>query len=190
MVGIKISLISIEEIPKTWRGKMFLFFLVLAAISFTAMLLYPSLLTGIAFAVIFVVTMIDIFIGGKEPEVNQEQAKELLKDRLESIILYWEEDKESILKRDEEREKKLREKLFDIGKELKEVIKEDKKLFNQTFVDRLNDFGEDIINFSSQIARRVIVVNEDVERTKRINQKKIEEGDKLAERAKELIKKL
>jgi len=36
----------------------------------------------------------------------------------------------------------------------------------------------------------VTVVNEDVERTKRINQKKIEEGDKLAERAKELIKKL
>ena len=64
---------------------MFLFLLILAAISFSVMLLYPSLLTGIAFAVILVATMIDIFFGGKEPEINQERAKEILK-RKEAIF--------------------------------------------------------------------------------------------------------
>lgn len=113
-----------------------------------------------------------------------------LKSRLERFVSYWEEDKESILERDEEREKKLRGKLFWIGNELKEEIKEDEKLLSLTIEEGVKDIGDNIINFSNQIARRVIVAKENVERTKRINQKKIEEGDKLAERAKELIKKL
>ena len=117
-------------------------------------------------------------------------ATDRLKSRLERFVSYWEEDKESILERDEEREKKLRGKLFWIGKELKEEIKEDEKLLSLTIEEGVKDIGDNIINFSNQIAHRVIVAKENVERTKRINQKVIEEGDKLAERAKELIEEL
>ena len=83
MVTIKI--ISIEEIPKTRRGKMFLFFLILAAISFTVMLLYPSLLTAITFMVIFIVTIIDIFIGGKEFD-KRKRVIEMLKEFISRLI--------------------------------------------------------------------------------------------------------
>nr|AAU83314.1 hypothetical protein GZ27E6_36 [uncultured archaeon GZfos27E6] len=117
-------------------------------------------------------------------------ATDRLKSRLERFVSCWEEDKESILERDEERGKKLRGKLFWIGNELKEEVKEDGKLVSLTISEGVNDIGDKIITFSHQIARRVIVVNEDVERTKRINQKKIEEGDKLIERVKEFIEKL
>ena len=189
MVGIKIAFLSIEEIPKTWRGKMFLFFLVLSVISFTIMLLRPSLLTGIAFAVIFVVTMIDIFIGGKEPEIDQERAKELLKSRLKSFMAYWEGDKESLLEGDKKRKKELRGKLFEIGNGLKKKVEEKEDLLPQPVVREAEDIANDIINLSNKITHGV-VANEDIERTKRINQKLIEEGDKIAERAKELIKKL
>ena len=117
-------------------------------------------------------------------------ATDRLKSRLERFVSCWEEDKGSILERDEEREKTLRGKLFWIGNELKEEVKEDGKLVSLTISEGVNDIGDKIITFSHQIARRVIVVNEDVERTKRINQKKIEEGDKLIERVKEFIEKL
>lgn len=95
MVTVKI--ISIEEIPKTRRGKMFLFFLVLAAISLTLMLLYPSLLTGIAFAVIFVATMMDMFIGGKELD-KRPRVIEMLKDFLNPLIKDLDSKKRAINK--------------------------------------------------------------------------------------------
>ncbi|RLG32396.1 hypothetical protein DRN97_07465 [Methanosarcinales archaeon] len=84
-------------------------------------------------------------------------AKNRLKRRLERFVSYWEEDEESILERDEEREKKkLRGKLFWIGNDLKEEVKEDKKLLSLTIEKGVNDIGDIIINFSNQIARRSI----------------------------------
>ncbi|MCK4731858.1 MAG: hypothetical protein KAT65_05295 [Methanophagales archaeon] len=83
MVTIKI--ISIEEIPKTRKGKMFLFFLILAAISFTVMLLSPSRLTAIAFVVIFTVTIINIFIGGKEFD-KRKRVIEMLREFISRLI--------------------------------------------------------------------------------------------------------
>ena len=64
---------------------MFLFFLILAAISFTVMLLYPSLLTAIAFVVIFTVTIIDIFIGGKEFD-KRKRVIEMLREFISRLI--------------------------------------------------------------------------------------------------------
>ncbi len=52
--------------------------------------------------------------------------------------------------------KKLRGKLFWIGNDLKEEVKEDKKLLSLTIEKGVNDIGDIIINFSNQIARRSI----------------------------------
>lgn len=59
----------------------------------------------------------------------------------------------------------------------------------QPVVRKAKDIANDIIILSNKITYEM-VVNEDIERTNRINQKLIEEGDKLAKRAKELIEKL
>ena len=113
---------------------------------------------------------------------EREPAKELLKSRLNKFITYWEEDKESILENDQKRKKELKEKLFEIGNELKTKVDENEKLLSQTIVDEARDIAKGIINLSNKIICNVM--------TKRIQKQEYEEGDELAERAKELIKKL
>ena len=83
MVTIKI--LPIEEIPKTRRGKMFLILLVLTVISLIVMLHHPSLLTGIAFAVILGVTLIDILIYGKELD-KRTRVIEMLREFISPLI--------------------------------------------------------------------------------------------------------
>ena len=119
---------------------------------------------------------------------EREPPKELLKTRLNNFITYWEEDKESILENDQKRKKELKKKLFKLGNELKKKVEEKEDLLSPLVLRKAEDIANDITNFSSKITSRVSVVNENVERTKRINQKLIEEGDKLIERAKEIIK--
>lgn len=113
---------------------------------------------------------------------EREPAKELLKSQLNKFITYWEEDKESILENDQKRKKELKEKLFEIGNELKTKVDENEKLLSQTIVDEARDIAKGIINLSNKIICNVM--------TKRIQKQEYEEGDELAERAKELIKKL
>ena len=111
-----------------------------------------------------------------------------LKSRLERFVSCWEEDKESILEeREKERKKKLREKLIWIGNELNEEAEVDKKLISLIIEEGVRDIGDGIINLSSKIAHEPIVVNEDKGETKQRHQKIVEKGDKLIERAKELI---
>jgi hypothetical protein len=115
-------------------------------------------------------------ISGSEEIKNAQpklEAKDKLRSRLEQFVLYW-EDGECILEGNEKREKELRKRLSNIGNELKEEVKENKKLLSPVIGDKVNEFGDDIINLSTKIAHRVIV----------------EEGDKLEEKAKELIEEL
>lgn len=131
-------------------------------------------------------------ISGSEENKNAQpklEAKDKLRSRLEQFVSYW-EDGECILEGNEKREKELRKKLSNIGNELKEEVKENKKLLSPVIGDKVNDFGDDIINLSTKIARRVIVVNENEDRRRRIKQKVVEEGDKLEEKAKKLIEEL
>jgi hypothetical protein len=113
---------------------------------------------------------------------EREPAKELLKSRLNKFITYWEEDKESILENDQKRKKELKKKLFEIGNELKTKVDKNEKLLSQTIVDEARDIAKGIINLSNKILCDVM--------TKRIQKQEYEEGNELAERAKELIKKL
>ncbi|MCK4736200.1 MAG: hypothetical protein KAT65_27355 [Methanophagales archaeon] len=113
-----------------------------------------------------------------------------LKSRLERFVSCWEEDKESVLEERIERKKKLREKLFLIGNELKEEAKEDKKLVSLIIEEGVRDIGDGIINLSSKIAHEAIVANEDKEKTRQRHQKIVVKGDNLIERAKELIEEL
>ena len=131
-------------------------------------------------------------ISGSEENKNAQpklEAKDKLRSRLEQFVLYW-EDGECILEGNEKREKELRKRLSNIGNELKEEVKENKKLLSPVIGDKVNEFGDDIINLSTKIAHRVIVINENEDRRRRIKQKVVEEGDKLEERAKELIEEL
>ena len=131
-------------------------------------------------------------ISGSEESKNAQpklEAKDKLRSRLEQFVSYW-EDGECILEGNEKREKELRKRLSNIGNELKEEVKENKKQLSPVIGDKVNDFGDDIINLSTKIARRVIVVNENEDRRRLIKQKVVEEGDKLEERAKELIEEL
>ncbi|MCK4731938.1 MAG: caspase family protein [Methanophagales archaeon] len=131
-------------------------------------------------------------ISGSEEIKNAQpklEAKDKLGSRLEQFVLYW-EDGECILEGNEKREKELRKRLSNIGNELKEEVKENKKLLSPVIGDKVNEFGDDIINLSTKIAHRVIVVNENEDRRRRIKQKVVEEGDKLEEKAKELIEEL
>jgi hypothetical protein len=118
---------------------------------------------------------------------EKEPPKELLKSRLNKFITYWEEDKESLLEGDKKRKKELKKKLFEIGNELKKKVDEKEDLLPQPVVRKVENIAKDIINFSNKITHGA-VANENVERTKRINQKLIEEGDTLIEKAKEIIK--
>jgi len=120
---------------------------------------------------------------------EREPAKKLLESRLNDYVSYWVEHKESLLEGDKKRRKELREKLFEIGNGLKKKVDEKEDLLPQPVVRKAKDIANDIIKLSNKITYEM-VVNEDIERTKRINQKLIEEGDKLAKRAKELIEEL
>jgi hypothetical protein len=113
---------------------------------------------------------------------EREPAKELLKSRLNKFITHWEEDKESILERSQKREEELKNNLFEIGNELKKKVDEKENLLPQTIVEKAEDIAEGIINLSNKLRPAV--------ETRRIQMQEYKEGEKLAERAKELIKEI
>lgn len=109
-------------------------------------------------------------------------AKESLKRSLNKFITYWEEGKESILERSQKREEELKNNLFEIGNELKKKVDEKENLLPQTIVEKAEDIAEGIINLSNKLRPAV--------ETRRIQMQEYTEGEKLAERAKELIKEI
>ena len=121
---------------------------------------------------------------------DRERVKELLKSRLKRFVSCWEDDKKSISEKNQKRKKVLREDLSEIGNKVKKVINENEKLLPQTIADEANDIADGVINISTKIRCNVRVVNENEDRSRRINQKMVEEGGELEERAKRLIEKL
>jgi len=113
---------------------------------------------------------------------EREPAKESFKRGLNKFVSCWEDGKESLLERSQKREKELKDKLFDIGKELKKEVKENKKLLPQPIVGEAEDIAGGIINLSNKIRPAV--------ETRQIQTQEYKEGEKLIEKAKELIEEL
>jgi hypothetical protein len=113
---------------------------------------------------------------------EREPVKESFKRGLNKFVSCWEDGKESLLERSQKREKELKDKLFDIGKELKKEVKENKKLLPQPIVGKAEDIAGGIINLSNKIRPAV--------ETRRIQTQEYKVGEKLIEKAKELIEEL
>ena len=101
-----------------------------------------------------------------------------------------EEGKKIISGGGDQKRNELQKELSKIGNELKAVVTDIEKLLllPQDNLNEAKDIADGCINLSNQIIQKVKVVNNDDITTKRI--KLIDEGNELAERAKELIKKL
>ena len=124
-----------------------------------------------------------------EQEYPKHEAKRILKERLEWFVSCWEGDKGILIEGDKKRKKELKKKLLELGNGLKKKVDEKVDLLPQSVARKAEDIANNIINFSNKITHGE-VANENVERTKRINKKLIDEGDKLIEKVKKLIKKL
>ena len=117
-------------------------------------------------------------------------AKKQLKSRLEPFVSCQEEGKKIISGGGDQKRKELQKELSKIGNELKAVVTDIEKLLllPQDNLNEAKDIADGCINLSNKIIQKVKVVNNDDITTKRI--KLIDEWNELAERAKELIKKL
>jgi hypothetical protein len=119
--------------------------------------------------------------------IHRRIGKKRLKDHLEQFVSCWEDDKKGGDK------VKLRMKMSEIGNELKEVVRDIERPilpFPQKILDDARTFADEIILFSGKGLVVTVGSDELSNLIDQRNQERDEEGDKLAERAKELIKKL
>ena len=165
---------------------MFLFLVILAAIALIVMLRWPSLYTVIIFAVIFVVTIIDIIFLGSETSDKEQEAKTTLKRRLEELISCWESNRGYHLKSildGSNFQKELRE----LGNELKEAIGKDKLLLSQTIVVEAKSILDAVIDLAASLRLREVIAGDG---NLQIYREAVAKGDKLVERVRELKDKL
>ncbi len=120
--------------------------------------------------------------------VHRREGKLRLKEQLEDFLSRWKDYKGGIKSKTI-----LQTKMAKIGNELERVIKDIKKPllpFPKNKLDEARVIADGIILLSRMGLAVTVGSNELSDLTDKQNQKKIEAGDKIAERAKELIKKL
>ncbi|NOR78544.1 MAG: hypothetical protein GQ523_09020 [Methanophagales archaeon] len=120
--------------------------------------------------------------------VHRREGKLQLKEQLEDFLSRWKDYKGGIKSKTI-----LQTKMAKIGNELERVIKDIKKPllpFPKNKLDEARVIADEIILLSRMGLAVTVGPNELSDLTDKQNQKKIEAGDKIAERAKELIKKL
>lgn len=188
-----IKLISIDEIPKTWRGRMFLIacIIMIFIIAYTIFFNQSWLWIGIS-ACAVAATCIIAFITREErvEEYPKQEAKRVLGRRLGEFKSCWADFKEKHIE-NKYINLDFRKEMFVCGNTLKKAIEVDEKLLPKTIVDEANNIADTFINLANSLRSRIDKTGMATDSQKQQNyQAVLEEGDRIVRKVKGLKEKL